>query len=105
MSRGVQRCRLDGNHRAVCDALRAAGMQVLSLAAVGGGCPDVLAGWRGVNVLLEIKDGTKPPSARELTAAEQDFHATWPGQVRTVLSPEEAVLAVIEHAKACGVEI
>lgn len=103
MSRGVQRCRLDGNHTAVCAALRNAGMEPLSLAKVGEGCPDIVVGWLGVNVLLEIKDGEKPPSARQLTAAEQDFHATWPGQVHIAESPEQAVLAVIAHAKACGV--
>jgi hypothetical protein len=103
MSRGVQRCRLDGNHTAVMAALRNAGMTPLSLAAVGSGCPDILVGWRGINVLLEVKDGEKPPSARALTVAEQEFHDTWPGQVVVVDSPEAAVLAVIAHAKGWGV--
>lgn len=102
MSRGVQRCRLDANHAAVVAALRRAGMAPLSLASVGGGCPDLVVGWRGVNVFLEIKDGNRPPSARKLTAQEREFHATWAGQVAVVTSPEEAVMAVIIHARDRG---
>ena len=102
MSRGVQRCRLDSNHVAVMRALRNVGMEPLSLANVGDGCPDIVVGFRGLNVLLEVKDGSKPPSERKLTAAEQEFQATWSGQICTVISPEAAVLAVLEHAKKCG---
>jgi hypothetical protein len=31
---------------------------------VGRGVPDLLVGWRGTNLLLEVKDGNKPQSAR-----------------------------------------
>ncbi len=103
MPRGVQRARTDGNHTAVMDALRGAAMKPVSTAALGKGFPDIAVGFRGVNVMLEVKDGDKPPSARALSADEADFHATWPGQIEVVNSPEEAVLAVIEHCKKLGV--
>lgn len=91
--------RLDGNHAAVVDALRAAGIAVKSLASVGGGMPDLLCALRGVNVLLEVKDGSKPPSERALTAAEVEFFDTWPGAAFMVKSPEEAVSVVVEAAR------
>ena len=62
-----------------------------SLAAVGDGCPDVLCGYHGRNVLLEVKDGRKAPSARKLTPAEQEFHASWRGEVHVVTTIDEAL--------------
>ncbi len=103
MSRGVQRARTDGNHTAVMDALRVAAMKPVSTAALGKGFPDIVVGFRGLNVALEVKDGDKPPSARALSADEREWHDTWPGQVAIVTTPEEAVLAVVEHCKKMGV--
>lgn len=103
MSRGVQRCRLDGNHGDVMKALLASGMKAVSTAAVGSGFPDICVGFRGLTVMLEVKDGSKPPSARTLTADERNFHETWPGHIAIVGSPEEAVCAVVDHATKLGV--
>lgn len=86
---------VDSNHRAIVLALRAIGVSVQSLASVGSGVPDLLCGYHGRNVLLELKDGEKPASARVLTLDEKDWHAKWAGQVAIVETPEEAQLAVI----------
>ncbi len=86
---------LDSNHKDIVLALRAIGVTVQSLASVGSGVPDLLCGFRGVNVLLECKDGSKPESHRVLTTGEQNWHAKWAGQVCVVTTPEEAQLAVI----------
>lgn len=51
-------------------------------------------GYRGVNILLEIKDGAKPHSARKLTPDEVLWHAKWSGQVTVVYGPEDAYNAV-----------
>ena len=91
---------LDSNHRAIVLALQAIGATVQSLASMGGGVPDLLVGYHGLNVLLEVKDGDKPPSARELTGAELGFHRTWGGQVALVYTAEQAQMVVIEHC--CG---
>lgn len=83
--------RRDANHTSVVEALRGVGASVLILADVGDGCPDLLIGFRGTNLLLEIKDGRKPPSKRKLTPAEQKFHANWRGTVYTVFDETDAV--------------
>lgn len=87
--------RLDANHKAVVTALRKIGASVQSLASVGDGCPDLLVGYHGVNVLLEVKNETKPPSSRRLTEDEADWHERWEGSVVTVESPHAAVNYVI----------
>ena len=90
--------RIDSNHAEIVKALRQCGMQVQDLSAVGGGVPDLLVGWRGVNMLLEIKRPNAPPS-KQLTQAQTNWHATWPGALAVVESAREAVNAV---CGACG---
>lgn len=87
--------RTDGNHADVVAALRGIGAAAWYLREP----VDLLVGFRGINLLLEIKDGTKPPSERALTAKEAEFIATWPGQRAVVLSAEEAVAVVLEAAR------
>jgi hypothetical protein len=65
------RAKTDGNHTDVVTALRSVGAGVQSLASIGDGCPDLLVAFRGVWYVLEVKDGSKPPSHRKLTAAEE----------------------------------
>lgn len=88
--------KVDANHAEVVDALRAAGCGVLSLAAVGKGCPDLLVHPPTypdcrMAVLMEIKDGAKPPSERKLTKAQVEFHRKWKGWIYTVTSVDEAL--------------
>jgi hypothetical protein len=86
--------RVDGNQRQIVAALRAIGCTVQTLHTVGKGCPDILVGCRGTNLLMEIKDGSKPTSARRLTEDEDRWHRHWLGQVSVVATIEEAIAAV-----------
>lgn len=90
---------MDGNHQAVVDALRKAGVWVLSLASVGKGCPDLLVAFRNTFCLLEVKDGSKFPSERLPSKALLEFISTCPGPVYVVSSPAEAVSMAIEAAR------
>jgi hypothetical protein len=83
--------RVDQNQAAIVEALRACGASVQSLAAVGKGVPDLLVGLRTRNYLIEVKDGSKPPSARKLTPDQVQWHTKWAGQVLTVTSPDDAL--------------
>ena len=83
--------KVDANQAAIVEALRACGASVQSLAAVGKGVPDLLVGLRTRNYLIEVKDGSKPPSARKLTPDQVQWHTKWAGQVLTVTSPEDAL--------------
>ena len=78
--------RVDQNHAEVVDALRKAGCSVVSLAAIGKGCPDLLAARSGRTVLLEVK----LPKGK-LNDEQSDFHAAWLGEIATVRSAEEAI--------------
>ena len=86
--------RTDSNHSEIVQALRRIGCSVLSLAPIGNGCPDLLVGIFGRNLLLEVKDGDKSPSRTRLTPMEREFHETWKGRVYTVSTVDEAIKAV-----------
>lgn len=83
--------RVDANQTQIVSALRAAGATVQSLSAVGQGCPDLLVGYQGTNILMELKDGKKPPSERKLTSDQIAWHSEWKGVVFLVTSVNEAL--------------
>ena len=86
--------KIDANQPEIVAALRAAGASVLFLHTVGNGCPDILAGYRGQNVLIEIKDHRKPRSRRVLTPDEAEFHRTWSGQVGVAETVDDALMMI-----------
>ena len=90
--------RVDGNQADIVRVLRARGASVEPLSRLGGGVPDLLVGFLGINLLFEVKDpegararGTGVPSATELTPAERDWQSAWIGQVCVINSAEEAM--------------
>jgi len=70
----MRSAKVDANQKAIIEALRSIGAEVQSLASIGGGCPDLLVAYRGRWTIAEIKNGAKPPSARQLTALEVEWH-------------------------------
>lgn len=74
-------------------ALRAVGASVQSIAAVGKGCVDLLAGYRGVNYLFEIKN-PGPKSKQKLTSDEKKWQDAWKGECWIVDSPDQALKVI-----------
>ena len=85
------RAKVDDNQPEIVRALRKLGCSVLMLHQLGKGCPDILIGFRGKNILAEIKDGSKVPSKRTLTTDEKEFHDMWRGQVAVIESIDDAI--------------
>jgi len=66
--------RIDSNHKEIVAALRQAGASVLSLAAMKHGCPDLLVGYAGETILMEVK----MPKGK-FTPDQLDFLSKWKG--------------------------
>ena len=81
--------KVDANQARIVQALRNAGVGVLHLHQVGGGTPDILACFRGRNVLLEIKQ-----PGENINKLQAEFMASWDGETHVVRSEEEAIAAV-----------
>jgi len=95
---GHTKTKVDKNQRLIMDWLIAAGATVDSLAACGKGIPDLLVGFRGLNILLEVKNPDMPPSKRVLTPDQVTWHAKHGGQVAVV----ETVMDVMQVLAICN---
>ena len=93
--------RTDANQDEIVKALRSIGALVISLAAIGKGCPDILVSWKGVLVLMEIKDGSKPPSQRKLTPMEVDFFDKWSGSPIFVVESVNDAVSILGSITPC----
>lgn len=84
--------KIDQNQTEIVSALRKIGCTVQHLHAVGDGCPDLLVGAYGITLLLEIKDGRKPPSARRLTEDQIKWHGAWTGGPVAIVTDVEGAI-------------
>jgi hypothetical protein len=88
--------RADANQPEIVAALRAHGYVVWNIKFP----VDLLVGYKGVKgevggwIAIEIKDGSKPPSACALTHDQQQFFATAPGPAAVVTDVESALRAL-----------
>ena len=78
--------RVDANQHAIVKALRWRGATVHLLHRERRGCPDLLVGFLGHNLLIEVKtkDG-------ELTPTEAEWHESWRGHVDIVRTVDQAL--------------
>lgn len=100
--------RVDSNQKRVVSQFRLLRCKVCILSEVGRGVPDLIVSipinhsaidQRWWMVWVEIKDGSKPLSARQLTADEKKFHDFWKGMVFIVES-EQDVINLVESVQA-----
>jgi Holliday junction resolvase len=90
--------RIDANQNEIVDALRAAGA-VVRIISQGEGIPDLLVGYNGYTMLMEVKDGNKAPSQRKLTEAEQKFFDEWEGGLLVIVNN---VQEAVDMLKVCS---
>jgi hypothetical protein len=93
----MRAARRDDNEVEIVKALRACGA-VVRYVTQGDGIPDLLVGYHGYTILMEVKDGNKPPSARKLTDAEAKFFEEWTGGM---LVKVESVEEALDILKSC----
>lgn len=104
-------CRVDANQPEIVEEFRRLGCSVEPTHWYADGFPDCMVGVAGFNILVEIKNGAKPPSARKLTKFEGWWHMTWQGQVVVVKDVEEvrALVSAVERfarqIKACNIPL
>ncbi len=82
--------RTDEPHRAIVQALRQVGCDVIDLSGVGRNCPDLLAAHRGILYLFEVKS-----EHGKLSRGQADFAARFP--VHVVRSIDEALAVLGVH--------
>lgn len=93
--------KVDENQPDIVEACRKAGASVAHLHTCGRGIPDLLIGWHDINLLFEVKDGSKEPSKRKLTKEQIKFHNNWKGRIYVIESVEDAVVALERERPKC----
>lgn len=63
--------KVDNNQLEIVKVFKSLGATVLNLSAVGKGCPDLLIGYKGISVLVEIKSKTGKFTEPQLKFMEQ----------------------------------
>ena len=75
--------KVDANQPEIVQTFRDLGAKVAITSSAGDGFPDLVVQYRNPMVrriqtlLVEIKDGNKPPSKRKLTPDQEKFHAVF----------------------------
>jgi hypothetical protein len=94
----MRAARVDANQKKIVAALRGYGCSVTHLHQVGDGCPDLAIatppddrGRRRIG-FVEIKDGSKPPSARKLTEDQIKFWDEWKGAPMALVTDVDGAL-------------
>lgn len=87
----------DDNQKEVVKLFRKLGWYVLIVSQLKN-CCDIIVSKNGYTYAIEIKDGSKPPSARKLSEGEQKFKDEWLGVWRLVESNDD-VLNLNEEIK------
>jgi hypothetical protein len=90
----MRAAKIDANQPEIVKVLRKVGVSVQHLHSVGAGCPDLLCGLLGFTFLIEVKDGSKVPSAQKLTPDQVLWHASWKAPVHIVNSIDAALEVV-----------
>ena len=86
--------RRDASEDQIVSAMLACGAYVTKINDAGRF--DLLCWYRGHTLLLEVKDGRKPPSAQKLTPAEEKFHKEWPGDNLHIVNSVDSALAILK---------
>lgn len=84
--------RRDANEGPIIDALRGMGCSVKQTHDF-----DLVVGLAGYTMLIEVKDPSKSPSARNLTPEQKKFQAEWRGHYAVAYTPEDAIHIVKRH--------
>mgnify|MGYP001582286321 CR=1 FL=1 len=83
--------RRDENHAEIKGVFESLDCSVIDVAGAPCGF-DLIVGYKTQAIAVEVKDGSKPPSARKLTLNENNAHNAWRGPKCVVKNNDEAVL-------------
>lgn len=90
------RARVDKNHKDIVECFRKIGCSVLSLSAVGKGCPDLLISYQKQCYLVEVKS-----EHGKLNTWQEEWGRRWGSPVYVVKTKEDCVALLIKLRRRC----
>ena len=82
--------KVDDNQPEIVKQFRKLGWYVFIVSQLKN-CCDIMVSKGGRTIAIEIKDGSKPPSARKLSAGESTFRDNWQGEWALVESVDDII--------------
>jgi len=92
--------KIDDNQNELVALIRAMGVSVAITSAAHDGFTDLVIGFGGVTVLVEVKDGSKEPARRKLTPQQVAFHGSFKGAITVIENEQQAVELVTRIRQA-----
>ena len=90
-----RRAKADDNQAMIVAVFRKMGASVCHVHSIPHAL-DLIIGFKNQDVRIEIKDGSKPPSARRLTEGEAKTIKEWRGRPPVVIECEDDVIKLLE---------
>lgn len=75
--------------------MRTAGAYVIDTSKMGNGFPDLIVGFRGVTLLMEVKNPKTQYGRAGLNKRQKSWHAGWTGGALSVVDGPEAALRAL----------
>ena len=95
MAKRTYGAKKDANHQEVVDAMRALGASVIDTSHMGGGFPDLIVGYRGVTLLMEIKNLKTAYGRRGLNRTQVKWKEAWIGGPYNVVTDADGALRAL----------
>ena len=80
------KAKVDENQAEIVAFLRSKGATVFCSHQIGKGFPDLVVGYKGKNLLIEVKNKN---AKGKLTPKEKEFLSFWKGKIHVISSIEE----------------
>lgn len=90
----------DANHGEIVAALKAHGVSVIDTSGLGGGFPDLICGFSGLTLLVEIKNPKTSYGRRGLNSNQAKWKQEWTGGPYSVVSSVESAIRAVDALKS-----
>jgi hypothetical protein len=90
----------DANHGEIVAALKAHGVSVIDTSGMGGGFPDLICGFAGVTLLMEIKNPKTSYGRRGLNGNQVKWKQEWTGGPYSVVSCVDSAIRAVDALTA-----
>jgi hypothetical protein len=94
MPRGFA-CKVDANHKEIVDALKTIGASIIDASRLGKGMPDLIVGFRGQTVLMEVKNPKTQYGRKGLNENQRKWAESWAGGPLAIVDGPDAALRVL----------
>lgn len=88
-------CKVDANHREIVEAMKAVGASIIDTSTLGQGMPDLIVGFHGKTILMEIKNPKTQYGRKGLNVNQRKWAEGWTGGPLSIVDSVDAALRML----------